>query len=249
MNTPSASTPPQARFGIAVAAAARRVHPHISAASHGDIVAALTATARDRAGVSFTVGAGSWLRKLYTGMNKSWLSVTAEDESGWLTIDRESDEYTPTADTSWRMAIHRDLRRLISWANWLPTRKWVSKGGTHGFSHVACGCRSAVALDEEYARGDVAEVVLEKLGRDSAVIDAVNTETDTVLAEVFAASPANGAGPVRYIIAGSSGKPVAAKLTDIALPYAAATVSSRSGRDTARINVYLRRGFWLRRNL
>lgn len=239
-------------------AAAHRIQPHIAAASHDAIVAALTATARERAGVSFTVGTGSWLRKLYTGMNKSWLAVTAEDAAGWLTIDRESDEYTPTADTgSWRMArplrIHRDLLTPPDFLGELATDEEVGIEGRHArvFARgVRLPLASAVALDEEYARGDVAEVVLEKLGsRDSAVIDAVNTETDTVLAEVFAASPANGAGPVRYIIAGSSGKPVAAKLTDIALPYAAATVSSRSGRDTARINVYLRRGFWLRRNL
>lgn len=86
--------------------------------------------------MSFTVGTGSWLRKLYTGMNKSWLAVTAEDAAGFLTIDRESDEYTPTADTnSWKMArplhIHRDLLTPPDFLGELASGEEVAIEGRH----------------------------------------------------------------------------------------------------------------------
>lgn len=245
---------PQLTFQRIAAAAAARIQPLLPSSTVDDIEAALTEAVRKRIGRGVHVGKGTALtcRYLGDGHGPRSLIVTDEDDDGFLTIDRATRYYKP-GDAGEPMnrplRVHRDLitppffdgeteQHNGRSESFLTTPASVTaRGGGTDLSDAA-------KSDMGYQRDDVTEIVADVLATDNnAVIDAVDAEADEAVRVLMKDSPANGPGPVRFIIAGVSEKPVGCKLTDIELPFATATVSSRKGVRSARINVYTRGAF------
>ncbi|MCB1257910.1 MAG: hypothetical protein KDB26_12435, partial [Microthrixaceae bacterium] len=217
----------------------------------GKLTEALTECIVKRIGTPVLLSVGSALVQRYRADGRGQLAnvVTAEDD-GVLTIDREARWYKPggrTVPMSRPLRVHRDLISPPPFGDPSSNDGEFYFTSTPSEVHARGGgidLREAARTDREFARDDVEEIAKDRLGDVSdAVVAALDGEADRVVREAMAHSPANGSVPVRFIIAGHSGKPVGCKLTDIELPHATATVSSRQGARSARINVYTRGGW------
>ena len=209
--------------------------------SRDDLAEALRRTIVRRIGTHVPVTVGVSLKTLYRGDGQGphSLVVDAMDEDGFLTITRDARWYNPYGDRPTQASpmtkllgrVHRDLI--------VPPPFGVSDARIHGSSETTYSMPASYAaehargghvslsrvtdLDIEYGSEDAAQYAAETFGADvdKRLIDAIDDEADRAVTEALEDSPANGAGPVKLLIAGVSGRPVRCVLTDIELPFAA----------------------------
>lgn len=244
-------------------AAVDRLHRSALGKSRDDLAEAMRRTIVRRIGHHVPVNVGVSLKTVYTGDGQGprSLIVDAVDADGFLTITRDARWYNPYGTASEQASpmskplgqVHRDLIvpppfAVADSCAYSSSEETYSMGGAPAGVYTR-GCHdelsSAAKDDERYGREDAEEFAAEVFGApvSEKLANAINDEADRAVREAMADSPANGAGPVKLLIVGVSGRPVQCVLTDIELPYATATIRTSQGKESARVNLYTRCAF------
>lgn len=251
----------------ALNAAVDRLHRSSSGKSRDELAEALRRTIVRRIGRYVPIGVGVSLRTVYTGDGKGprSLLVDAVDADGFLTITRDARDYHPYGGLSSQASpmsnplgqVHRDLIVPPPFGEVADPQAYCSSEVAYPMGGSPAEDRTwsrycahttlteVTDLDVKFGREDSAEFAAEVFGApvSEKFTDAIHAESDRAVREAMETSPANGAGPVKLLIVGVSGRPVQCTLTDIELPYATATIRTSHGRESARVNLYTRCAF------